>query len=352
MNIIKAGYELVPDTSDKLGIVKKIERVARNCYKSEELITDTSCIKMVQSLIKRGHYAMLEFGSFVFEIDTTSYYDTIALVNHLQDLVEQYKYEAFKSYLRFSDDNSKYIISGNVRAWLEFLEACMKYVGKIPVFLKIYFDAMSKLYNESDVTILFKNYIDAPEGFYIYEQAMVKVKRITPFEFKESLTIRERLIHQDLTVKFTVDRGIANELERHRECSFAQESTRYCNYSKGKFGNEITVIKPCYWEEDDEVFTEWKLSCEEAEKSYRILLNEGASPQQARSVLPLAIKADTYVNANIREWIHIFELRALGVTGKPHPQMEEVMIPLAKELVTGILSDFTCIESMNKVLTL
>ena len=137
-----------------------------------------------------------------------------------------------------------------------------------------------------------------------------------------------------------------------RVFSFAQESTRYCNYSKGKFGNEITVIKPCFWNEDTEVFNEWKMGCEESEKSYFILLNEGATPQEARDVLPTSVKADIIMTTNIREWIHILELRALGTTGKPHPQMEEVMIPLAKELALGLLSDFTCIDSVNKMLSL
>ena len=82
------------------------------------------------------------------------------------------------------------------------------------------------------------------------------------------------------------------------------------------------------------------------------ILNNGGTPQQARDVLPTSVKADIIMTTNIREWVHILELRALGTTGKPHPQMEEVMIPLAKELASGLLSDFTCIDSVDKMLSL
>ena len=151
---------------------------------------------------------------------------------------------------------------------------------------------------------------------------------------------------------FTSDLLIQRELVRHREASFAGESTRYCNYSLDKFGNEITVIEPCFLEEDTEAYGEWKNGCEEAEKYYFSLLNQGLTPEKARDVLPAATKCDTVVTANIREWIHILELRALGTTGKSHPKMLEIMVPLAKELATGLLSEFTCIDSVNKMLDL
>ena len=349
MNIVKAGYEIISGVDDKLGIMKKIERIARTCYKSEDLITETSCIKMIENLIKREHYAMLEHASLVFKVDKNSFYDTKGLVEHLEKgLIKNHEHETFKSYLRFTDDNQNYIISGNIRAWLEFLKTCMAFVGKIPSFFKCYIEVMEEIDIESDIPILFKDFIEVPDGMFAFPKSLVSVQRINP----ETLSIRERLIHQDLTVKFTVDRGVTHELVRHRDCSFAQESTRYCNYSKGKFGNEITVIEPCFWLDKPEEYTAWKNICEDIEKVYINLVNNGVSPQQARDVLPTSVKAEIYMTANICEWIHILELRALGVTGKPHPQMEEVMIPLAKEFVSGLLSDFTCIDSVNKMLLL
>ena len=141
------------------------------------------------------------------------------------------------------------------------------------------------------------------------------------------------LEHGSISVLFTVDRGVTHEMVRHRLASFAQESTRYANYSKDKFGNEITVIKPCFWEEGSEEYQEWYKACEFAEKSYMKLLNtEGVIAQQARSVLPTSTKADITITANYREWRHILNLRACDATGPAHPQIKEVMVPLLKDL--------------------
>lgn len=138
------------------------------------------------------------------------------------------------------------------------------------------------------------------------------------------------LEHSLLTVKFTVDRGITHELVRHRLFSFAQESTRYCNYSKDKFGNQITFIMPYYL--DFEKLYEWKKACIEAEEAYFKLLNEGCTPQEARAVLPNSTKSDIIVSGNYRQWRHFFNLRAAEVTGKVHPQMKEVTVPLLEEV--------------------
>lgn len=298
-----------------------------------------------------GNCAMLEHASLVFQVDETSFFDTLDVVESLEKgLYYDHEYETFKSYLRFTDDNANYIISGNIRAWIEFLQTCNKFFNKIPAFFGYYISKDRYDTVTNDIDVLFKDFINVSYGTFTYpEDKNILVKRII---YLSELSIRERLIHQDLSVKFTVDRGVTHELVRMRDCSFAQESTRYINYSKGKFGNQITVIKPCFWNEDTEIFNEWKMGCEEAEKSYFILLNEGATPQEARDVLPTSVKADIIMTTNICEWIHVLELRALGTTGKPHPQMEEVMIPLAKEFATGLLSDFTCINSVNKMLSL
>lgn len=139
------------------------------------------------------------------------------------------------------------------------------------------------------------------------------------------------LEHCVISVKFIVDRGVSHELVRHRVASYAQESTRYCNYSKDKFGNEITVIKPCFLDEDTENYRIWKESCEAAEKAYFAMLDNDATPQEARSVLPNSLKTEICMTANLREWRHFFKLRAIGTTGKPQPQMLEVTIPLLAE---------------------
>lgn len=140
------------------------------------------------------------------------------------------------------------------------------------------------------------------------------------------------LEHAGLTVRFIVDRGVSHELVRHRLASFAQESTRYCNYGADKFGKEITFIRPCFLKKGTEAHMLWESACAEAEAYYMQLLEKGCTPEQARGVLPNSLKTEVVMTANMREWRHFFRLRAIGETGKPHPQMEEVAMPLLEEL--------------------
>lgn len=140
------------------------------------------------------------------------------------------------------------------------------------------------------------------------------------------------LEHYSFTVKFICDRGIANELVRHRIASFAQESSRYCCYAKDKFGKELTFINPCFWEPDSDNYARWFHEMDEAEKTYLAMIESGATPEQARYILPMSIKTEIVMTANLREWRHFLKLRAEGVTGKPHPQMLEITIPFLNEL--------------------
>lgn len=140
------------------------------------------------------------------------------------------------------------------------------------------------------------------------------------------------LEHVSITVKFVTDRGISHEIVRHRLASYAQESTRYCNYSQDKFGHELTFIIPDFLEYKSEGWNIWKESMKQAEDAYFKMLDFGLSPQQARVVLPNSLKTEVVMTANLREWRHFFKLRALGTTGKPHPQMLEVAVPLLEDM--------------------
>ena len=140
------------------------------------------------------------------------------------------------------------------------------------------------------------------------------------------------LEHYSFTVKFICDRGISHELVRHRLSSFAQESSRYCCYAKDKFGKELTFINPCFWESDSDNYARWFHEMDEAEKTYLAMIEDGATPEQARDILPMSIKTEIVMTANLREWRHFLKLRAEGVTGKPHPQMLEITIPFLNEL--------------------
>lgn len=138
------------------------------------------------------------------------------------------------------------------------------------------------------------------------------------------------LEHSQLSVLFTCDRGIANELVRHRIASFAQESTRYCNYSKEKFGGELSFIRPYYINDlSEEACDAISDSCLWAEKLYLQLIKDGLRPEQARCVLPLCLKTEIVVTANYREWRNIFKLRTPVAA---HPQMRELMCPLLLEV--------------------
>lgn len=147
------------------------------------------------------------------------------------------------------------------------------------------------------------------------------------------------LEHSSLTVKFIVDRGVSHEMVRHRLASFAQESTRYCNYLNNKFGGNITVIDITpgmeldnrdYTDSQKEtIIEEWTRAMKDVEKHYMKMVEAGATPQIARSVLPNSLKTEIVITANYREWRTILKLRTENVA---HPQMREVINPLLREL--------------------
>ena len=134
--------------------------------------------------------------------------------------------------------------------------------------------------------------------------------------------------HESITVRIICDRGISHEIVRHRLASYTQESTRYCNYTKGKFGNEITVIEPSFWQQDDEKYLIWKQTIKIIENAYNDLIKLGSTPQEARSILPNSLKTEIVITMNLREWKHFFILRTSEAA---HPQMREIAIPLLKE---------------------
>lgn len=149
------------------------------------------------------------------------------------------------------------------------------------------------------------------------------------------------LEHFSFTVKFTCDRGVSHEIVRHRMASYCQESTRYCNYSKDDFNNEITVIKPCFFSEGSQAYLYWESACKVAEIAYFDLLTYGCTPQEARSVLPNSLKTEVVMTANIREWRHFLKLRTAPAS---HPQMREVANMLLDMCKTNIPILFDDIE--------
>lgn len=289
MKLIKPSFEIWNQPAGLEGVYKQIERVGRVCYKSEDKITEDSAKPFVDRMIKSGHGAMLEHGTVYLKCET----EVINRYIHPEDGEEEdfnklEKYE-YNSYSVTNDDGIYLYVTTNLRVlvendWLDDL----KYICK-------------------------------------------------PTEFHE----------KRITVHFVCDRGVSHEFVRHRVMSFAQESTRYCNYSKDKFGNELTFIQPCWLDDerlklygpyhtvirDKSLESIFIASLNNAEKDYIDLIDLGWKPQEARAVLPNSLKTELVVTGFVSDWNHFFDLRARGTTGAPHPQAKELAEPLMKEFI-------------------
>lgn len=300
MKIIKPSFQ-VCDRDEQRGGLHIIEEAGRLCYKSEDKSTDTSADAFVRGLIKRKHLSVLEHGDMLFEIGDYHIYDNVAeSLKILRDAGEQ------PPMLEMTNIGHRCIVSGNMRAWLELFAsgsvASRYFIGHFdPVFIR---------------NMGFMDEDAEPDD---------RVRQIHYADLHDPL---EQLVHLRQTVKFTVDRGVTHEFVRHRKMSFSQESTRYCNYSDGRFGSEITVIKPCFLDENTESYSLWKRQCMSAEVAYFTLLNMGLLSEETRDVLPHSTKADLMMTGTLGMWDHFFDLRARQLTGKAHPQAAEVAVPL------------------------
>lgn len=290
MKLIKPSFKIWNQPAGLEGVYKQIERAGRVCYKSEDKITENSAKEFVDRMIKSGHGAMLEHGTVYLKIPYGTMDDRGEFSN--EPIVIKYIDNPYSVVMNNSENDYWYITS-NYRVIIE---------------------------NE---------WIDDLQ--YLCEPTEFHAKRIT--------------------VHFVCDRGVSHEFVRHRVMSFAQESTRYCNYSKDKFGNELTFIEPC-WLEDynykDNTYNQLFIdSLRFAEAHYLDLLkkwddkipdkryktgfrNNPWTPQQARAVLPNSLKTELVVTGFVSDWKHFFELRCAS---NAHPQAQELAIPLREEFV-------------------
>lgn len=275
--------------------IKKIEKCGRVCYKSEDKITEDSAEKFVANIIKRGHEAVLEHASFIFQVSYNVYEDIRDKVIFVEN-----RYPV-KMYLRFTDSDG-YIVSGNVRAWRDFF--CF---AGVPPYMNDFVEANPILFSE------FKS--DFP---FNLRGGKWNIRQIST---NELVSTYQRLVHEDISVKFICDRGVTHEIVRHRPASFCQESTRYCNYRNEKFGGEITVIKPCFFKENSTRYLNWFVACKSSETAYNAILEDGGTTQEARDVLPNSLKTELIMTAPLMEWCHFFNLR---MSPAAHPQMREV----------------------------
>lgn len=197
------------------------------------------------------------------------------------------------------------------------------------------------------------------ESQITFESAKSFVKRIIEMGHYSVLE------HEKVTVRVICDRGVTHEIVRHRIASYSQESSRYCNYANDKFDNQITVIEPCFWKAiseeheipnyktinrliiDEKKYEIWHTNMRLCEDAYIKLIELGATPQEARSVLPNSLKTEIVITMNLREWLHFFTLR---VSNKAHPQMREIAIMILKEFKQLIPIIFDNINYENNIL--
>nr|DAG91867.1 MAG TPA: Thymidylate synthase complementing protein [Crassvirales sp.] len=329
MKLIKPYFEIWEQPAGLEGVYKQIEKVGRVCYKSEDKITEDSAKPFVDRMIKSGHGAMLEHGTVYLHQHQTYHYDGMYGDDKYPDreFLSKYAQNKYSEYVRIGDEH----------------------------------------YATTNMRVLVENgWLDDLK--YICE----------PTEYHE----------RRVTVHFVCDRGVSHEFVRHRVMSFAQESTRYCNYSKDKFGNELTFIIPCWldipegrayfhdginyrvgatmenpfgesvnfkaWVNKKSNYVEvhdYIQALDSAEEAYFRLMDKWENrvadrryitgfkgnpwtPQQARAVLPNSLKTELVVTGFTSDWNHFFDLRARGTTGAPHPQAKELAEPLMREFVT------------------
>ena len=326
MRIVKPNHEiLLPENP-----LRHIEKIGRICYKSEDAITEISAEPFVGRLFKSSHHAMLEHFRFIVEIHKTDYFYLMS--------------SEYNKYITFTCENGRHIISASARGLNDmFVSIRSRSSGLADDVLatNILADIAELIVNHYNCRVIFSGEILST--FPPSEDDGI-MRIIDNFD---ELSNYEYEMHAWYSILFTCDRGVTHEMVRHRDASFAQESTRYCNYSKGKYGSEITVIDPFFFDENEErkyingcdwavnKHDVWKVCMQNLEKAYMMLTELGAVPQQARTILPSSTKADIVITAQVYEWRHIFDLRVLGKTGTPHPQIKEVMEPAYNEMLAN-----------------
>lgn len=299
MKIVRQSADILLPESP----MKHIEKIGRICYKSEDKIAEGTDKKFVQMLYNNKHHAMLEHYRFIMRVNPIIYEELSRVA---------------PKHMEFSSYNNRLLISCNARALSELHERCRcQQFGYTKMAIKTIRDEL--------ITHIIKKY-DCYELFGWSRDEQLPLLS-TGIEFidnnKSAMSDEEWNIHGWFSAHFITDRGISHEIVRHREeTSFAQESTRYCNYGHEKFGDEITVIDQGFREEKE--YYAWYVSLSSCEYAYFALLEHGIKPQFARSVLPTCLKTEIVMTAPIYEWEHFFDLRLRGTTGAPHPMVKEL----------------------------
>ena len=275
MKLIKPYFEIIEQQPGEIGMLKHIEAQGRVAWKSENKITDDSYLKFVEMLKRVNHGSVLEHGTVYLFINNSQSGDFHNIKDRYLD--NKYSKVIVKDYPE--DTSNRGIV-----------------------------------FCESFITTNYRHII---ENNWLDDLKY----QCEPTEFHE----------KRVTVRLVIDRGVSHEFVRHRTFSFTQESTRYCNYSKDKFGNELTYIQPCWLGDMNTRVHDvllYKDSLKYIEHRYFELINEGWKPQQVRSILPNSLKTELIMTGFISDWKHFFHLRCAPGA---HPQAQEIAIPLKEE---------------------
>ena len=301
MKIIGPSFH-IQDELDRTSLAVRLESCGRVCYKSEDKITGESAIPFVTRIASHGHNSVLEMAVITFGVTCRSHQIDNFLACQPKYLVVD----------KFDDG---LLITGSVRAFKELYttfpdnqiinDLILVLVGIAP--------------------FIFEKVIDLRKT--LEKDQSCKISKMSLSEV-DGLPAALRLRHRFVGVRFIVNRAVTHELVRHRPCSFLQESQRYCRYSEDKFENQVTFIKPMFFQTESKEFKLWQEAMAQAETIYLKLL-ETSTPQAARTVLPNSCKTEIIVFCNLVEWRHIFALRTSPAA---EPSMREIMIPLQEEM--------------------
>lgn len=299
MIVVDPSYE-IQDELDQASLVVRLEACGRICYKSEEKISKDSAMPFVKKIAAHGHNSVMEMAVVTLGVKCTDeQVDALLAIE--------------PKYLFMDKSGDELLVTGSIRS-----------------FRELYGRAANVALVEAMVAFQVEHHGYLFEGVWDGGSGAANGISVRKLELDEVEKLPAELLlrHRYVGVMFTINRAVTHEIVRHRPCSYLQESQRYCRYSHEKFGNQVTFIKPMFYEKGTEEYALWQQAMEDTEKIYLKLL-ESSTPQAARTVLPNSCKTEIIVYCNLAEWKHIFKLRT---TKAAEPSMREVMIPLQQEL--------------------
>lgn len=385
----------LPNPEDQNAILKYIEKIGRVCYKSEDKITDGSALKFVGMLRDRKHWAVLEHFMVTIRIADAFTWNSYTNKQKYRNMCINPKLEHALTFLKFDIENPsnstddkytlmpKKYVTGSITAFNNVIDAINSDTNTDH---KFYYDLEALLVflhcKYPDLIIKLNDDFGLEDAIKSYKKNSVSPSseignrfKILSYDEMKRMPINFRMRNEWMSVNFILERSSTHDLVRHRPASFAQESTRYCNYGNKGFTfiipcqfNEVTkkvlqipeivnrIIEVCdefdgdplmateqllcrYNVKLDHIVMRWIMNLYRSSKDYEELINAGWSAQEAKSVLPQALKAEINITASLQEWHHIFDMRA---SKRAYPQIQEVMYPLLGECINeypGIFDD-------------